>query len=160
MNSISDRELLENRDRVEQLRFTASVVGELIARNQIELVLGSDAAWKMIRELAEERCFQALREIRNVLDDSGLTVSFPCPWEEALTGGPDNFGFCRSDRHGPAPAARRGSARRCRADGACQNPPLPARRRGLLFGKRRNPLWRPVWPCWRSSSGTRPLSRR
>lgn len=73
MNSISDRELLENRDRVEQLRFTASVVGELIARNQIELVLGSDAAWKMIRELAEERCFQALREIRNVLDDSGLT---------------------------------------------------------------------------------------
>ena len=49
------------------------VVGELIARNQIELVLGSDAAWKMIRELAEERCFQALREIRNVLDDSGLT---------------------------------------------------------------------------------------
>ena len=43
MNSISDRELLENRDRVEQLRFTASVVGELIARNQIELVLGSDA---------------------------------------------------------------------------------------------------------------------
>ena len=69
MNSISDRELLENRDRVEQLRFTASVVGELIARNQIELVLGSDAAWKMIRELAEERCFQALREIRNVLDD-------------------------------------------------------------------------------------------
>ena len=44
MNSISDRELLENRDRVEQLRFTASVVGELIARNQIELVLGSDAA--------------------------------------------------------------------------------------------------------------------
>lgn len=60
MNSISDRELLENRDRVEQLRFTASVVGELIARNQIELVLGSDAAWKMIRELAEERCFQAL----------------------------------------------------------------------------------------------------
>ena len=56
MNSISDRELLENRDRVEQLRFTASVVG-----------------WKMIRELAEERCFQALREIRNVLDDSGLT---------------------------------------------------------------------------------------
>lgn len=40
MNSISDRELLENRDRVEQLRFTASVVGELIARNQIELVLG------------------------------------------------------------------------------------------------------------------------
>ena len=57
----------------EQLRFTASVVGELIARNQIELVLGSDAAWKMIRELAEERCFQALREIRNVLDDSGLT---------------------------------------------------------------------------------------
>ena len=69
MNSISDRELLENRDRVEQLRFTASVVGELIARNQIELVLGSDAAWKM----AEERCFQALREIRNVLDDSGLT---------------------------------------------------------------------------------------
>ena len=70
MNSISDRELLENRDRVEQLRFTASVVGELIA---IELVLGSDAAWKMIRELAEERCFQALREIRNVLDDSGLT---------------------------------------------------------------------------------------
>ena len=55
MNSISDRELLENRDRVEQLRFTASVVGELIARNQIELVLGSDAAWKMIRELAEER---------------------------------------------------------------------------------------------------------
>ena len=50
MNSISDRELLENRDRVEQLRFTASVVGELIARNQIELVLGSDAAWKMIRE--------------------------------------------------------------------------------------------------------------
>ncbi|MFR3922624.1 MAG: hypothetical protein ACLTYN_12390 [Dysosmobacter welbionis] len=24
-------------------------------------------------ELAEERCFQALREIRNVLDDSGLT---------------------------------------------------------------------------------------
>ena len=67
------RELLENRDRVEQLRFTASVVGELIARNQIELVLGSDAAWKMIRELAEERCFQALREIRNVLDDSGLT---------------------------------------------------------------------------------------
>lgn len=61
MNSISDRELLENRDRVEQLRFTASVVGELIARNQIELVLGSDAAWKMIRELAEERCFQALR---------------------------------------------------------------------------------------------------
>ena len=36
-------------------------------------VLGSDAAWKMIRELAEERCFQALREIRNVLDDSGLT---------------------------------------------------------------------------------------
>ena len=73
MNSISDRELLENRDRVEQLWFTASVVGELIARNQIELVLGSDAAWKMIRELAEERCFQALREIRNVLDDSGLT---------------------------------------------------------------------------------------
>ena len=73
MNSISDRELLENRDRVEQLRFTASVVGELIARNQIELVLGSDAAWTMIRELAEERCFQALREIRNVLDDSGLT---------------------------------------------------------------------------------------
>ena len=61
MNSISDRELLENRDRVEQLRFTASVVGELIARNQIELVLGSDAAWKM------------MREIRNVLDDSGLT---------------------------------------------------------------------------------------
>ena len=61
MNSVSDRELLENRDRVEQLR------------NQIELVLGSDAAWKMIRELAEERCFQALREIRNVLDDSGLT---------------------------------------------------------------------------------------
>ena len=61
MNSISDRELLENRDRVEQLRFTASVVGELIARNQIELVLGSDAAWKMIRELAEERCFQAQR---------------------------------------------------------------------------------------------------
>lgn len=58
---------------MEQLRFTASVVGELIARNQIELVLGSDAAWKMIRELAEERCFQALREIRNVLDDSGLT---------------------------------------------------------------------------------------
>ena len=50
-----------------------STVGELIARNQIELVLGSDAAWKMIRELAEERCFQALREIRNVLDDSGLT---------------------------------------------------------------------------------------
>ena len=50
-----------------------TVVGELIARNQIELVLGSDAAWKMIRELAEERCFQALREIRNVLDDSGLT---------------------------------------------------------------------------------------
>ena len=42
MNSISDRELLENRDRVEQLRFTASVVGELIARNQIELVLGSE----------------------------------------------------------------------------------------------------------------------
>ena len=73
MNSISDRELLENRDRVEQLRFTASVVGELIARNQIEWVLGSDAAWKMIRERAEERCFQALREIRNVLDDSGLT---------------------------------------------------------------------------------------
>ena len=36
MNSISDRELLENRDRVEQLRFTASVVGELIARNQID----------------------------------------------------------------------------------------------------------------------------
>ena len=62
MNSISDRELLENRDRVEQLRFTASVVGELIARNQIELVLGSDAAWKMIRELSEERCFQALRD--------------------------------------------------------------------------------------------------
>ena len=62
MNSISDRELLENRDRVEQLRFTASVGGELIARNQIELVLGSDAAWKMIRELAEERCFQALRK--------------------------------------------------------------------------------------------------
>ena len=28
MNSISDRELLENRDRVEQLRFTASVVGD------------------------------------------------------------------------------------------------------------------------------------
>ena len=74
MNSISDRELLENRDRVEQLRFTASVVGELIARNQIELVLGSDAAWKMIRELAEERCFQALREIRNVLDCSGGVI--------------------------------------------------------------------------------------
>ena len=29
MNSISDRELLENRDRVEQLRFTASVVAKL-----------------------------------------------------------------------------------------------------------------------------------
>ena len=28
---------------------------------------------KRIRELAEERCFQALREIRNGLDDSGLT---------------------------------------------------------------------------------------
>ena len=36
MNSISDRELLENRDRVEQLRFTASVVGELIASSRIK----------------------------------------------------------------------------------------------------------------------------
>ena len=40
MNSISDRELLENRDRVEQLRFTASVVGELIARILLAVLPG------------------------------------------------------------------------------------------------------------------------
>ena len=87
MNSISDRELLENRDRVEQLRFTASVVGELIARNQIELVLGSDAAWKMIRELAEERCFQALREIRNVGGAEGRLRQAARLLSAALDGG-------------------------------------------------------------------------
>ena len=77
MNSISDRELLENRDRVEQLRFTASVVGELIARNQIELVLGSDAAWKMIRELddsglTDPECFAEIEKIISVLEELGV----------------------------------------------------------------------------------------
>ena len=101
MNSISDRELLENRDRVEQLRFTASVVGELIARNQIELVLGSDAAWKMIRELAEERCFQALREIRNVLDDSGLTDPECFAEIEKIAGMPIDHSFLTTSERRP-----------------------------------------------------------
>ena len=98
MNSISDRELLENRDRVEQLRFTASVVGELIARNQIELVLGSDAAWKMIRELAEERCFTvkdlaisgwttAVSRTRNVLRNSKKSSLCWRRWGSAAAGG-------------------------------------------------------------------------
>lgn len=63
-------------------------------------------------------------------------VSFPCPWEEALTGGPDNFGFCRSDRHGPAPAARRGSARRCRVDGVCKKLPSASAAEGFTFWKK------------------------
>ena len=98
MNSISDRELLENRDRVEQLRFTASVVGELIARNQIELVLGSDAAWKMIRELAEERCFRpcgksgmfwttAVSRTRNALRKSKKSSLCWRSWGSAAAGG-------------------------------------------------------------------------
>ncbi len=74
MNSISDRELLENLGPggTAPVYRVSSGGADCTESNRIGAG-GSDAAWKMIRELAEERCFQALREIRNVLDDSGLT---------------------------------------------------------------------------------------
>src|SRR5699024_10679948 len=62
-------------------------------------------------------------------------VSFPCPWEEALTGGPDNLVSVALTGTGP-PRPQDGEA----PGGAgwtayAKNSPLPARRRGLLFAK-------------------------